>query len=295
MEIETLTSENHSSWKDSLMLTLGMLDFDHALIEAAPLGLTDKRTPEDKMAYEKWQRSNKMCLMLIKNSISPIIRGGIPDSPNTKAYLASVEEQFQGTSKAHASTLILKLVTTKYDGRTSICEHILMLSDMARKFKGLAMEISKGFLVHFIMTSLPSAFEAFKVNYNTQKDKWSMSELIAMTVQEEERLKQEKLNVAYLVAAESKKQKGKFHKKESNKVPKTDASAPSSSNKSTSKSYCKFYRKVGHKQSECSSFKEWLAKKGNHLNMIIESFNLNVPTNTWWFDSGSMVHVTNSI
>ena len=29
--------------------------------------------------------------------------------------------------------------------------------------------------------------------------------------------------------------------------------------------------------------------------MIIESYNLNVPTNTWWFDSGSMVHVTNSI
>ena len=82
---------------------------------------------------------------------------------------------------------------------------------------------------------------------------------------------------------------------ESNKVPKTYASAPSSSNKSTSKSYYKFCRKVGHKQSECSSFKEWLAKKGNHLNMIIESFNLNVPTNTLWFDSGSMVHVTNSI
>ena len=28
--------------------------------------------------------------------------------------------------------------------------------------------------------------------------------------------------------------------------------------------------------------------------MILESFNLNVPSNTWWFDSGSMVHVTNS-
>ena len=75
------------------------------------------------------------------------------------------------------------------------------------------MKINEGFLVHFIMTSLPSEFEAFKVNYNTQKDKWSMSELIAMTVQEEECLKLEKPDVAYLVAAESKKRKGKFHKK----------------------------------------------------------------------------------
>ncbi|KAL9315746.1 hypothetical protein ACSQ67_016747 [Phaseolus vulgaris] len=119
MGIEILVGENHYSWKDSLMLTLGMLDFDHALIEAAPLALIDKSTLEDKMAYEKWQRSNKMCLMLIKNSIGPIIGGGIPNSPNAKAYLAFVEEQFLGTSKAHASTLILKLVTTKYDGHTA--------------------------------------------------------------------------------------------------------------------------------------------------------------------------------
>lgn len=28
--------------------------------------------------------------------------------------------------------------------------------------------------------------------------------------------------------------------------------------------------------------------------MITESFNINVPINTWWVDSGSMVHVTNS-
>ena len=33
----------------------------------------------------------------------------------------------------------------------------------------------------------------------------------AMTVQEEERMKMEKPDVAYLVATESKKRKGKFH------------------------------------------------------------------------------------
>ena len=68
----------------------------------------------------------------------------------------------------------------------------MMMSDMAHKLKGMGMEISEGFLVHFIMTSLPVQFGPFKINYNTQKDKWQMSELIAMCVQEEERLKVEK-------------------------------------------------------------------------------------------------------
>ncbi|VFQ66006.1 unnamed protein product, partial [Cuscuta campestris] len=162
MGIETLNGANFSSWKDSLMLTLGMLDFDYALREPAPPALTDKSTAEDKIVHERWERCNRMALMLIKNSISIIIRGAIPDSSNAKTYLVSVEEQFKATSKAHASTLILKMVTTKYDGNSGIREHIMMMNDMARKLKGLDMEISEGFLVHFIMTSLPASFEAFK-------------------------------------------------------------------------------------------------------------------------------------
>lgn len=76
-----------------------------------------------------------------------------------------MEEQFKGTSKSHANTLILKLTTTKYDRINNIREHIMTLNDMARSFKGLNMKISDGFLIYFI------------------KDKWTISKLIAMTVQ----------------------------------------------------------------------------------------------------------------
>ncbi|GJV18761.1 retrovirus-related pol polyprotein from transposon TNT 1-94 [Tanacetum coccineum] len=144
-----------------------------------------------------------MSLMIIKNSISVAIRGAIPDSENAKEYLSSVEEQFKGTSKAHASTLILKMLTTKYDGVSGIREHIMMMSDMANKLKGMDMEISEGFLVHFIMTSLPMQFGPFKINYNTQKEKWKMSELIAMCVQEEERLKVEKPDCRFMLYTNS--------------------------------------------------------------------------------------------
>ncbi|KAD5802269.1 hypothetical protein E3N88_13629 [Mikania micrantha] len=271
MGIETLTGANYSAWKDSLMLTLGITELDYALREPAPPALTDKSTAEAKLLYEKWEKANRMALI----------------------YLTAVEEQFKGNSKAHASTLIMKLVSTKYDGLSGIREHIMMMNDMARKLKGLDMEISDGFLVHFIMTSLPASYEAFKINYNTQKEKWLINELIAMCVQEEERQKLEKPDVAYLMATGSKKWKNNTNREDS-KVPKSNAGTSSSSNNSNGKPYCKFCRKVGHKQKDCPDFKEWLAKSGNHLNMIIESFNLNVPTNTWWFDSGSMVHVTNS-
>ncbi|VFQ90269.1 unnamed protein product [Cuscuta campestris] len=145
------------------------------------------------------------------------------------------------------------MVTTKYDGNSGIREHIMMMNDMARKLKGLDMEISEGFLVHFIMTSLSASFEAFKVNYNTQKVKWSMNELIAMCVQEEERLKLDKPDVAYLMTANPKKRKGNVDKKEVSEVQKRNASASSSSKNSKGKSYCKV---VVGKKNELANVKE---------------------------------------
>ncbi|GAV84779.1 UBN2_2 domain-containing protein [Cephalotus follicularis] len=142
-----------------------------------------------------------MSLMIMKSSISVVIRGAVSDSNNAKTYLVSMEEQFKGSSKAHASTLIMKMLTTRYDGTSGVREHIMMINDMTPKLKGIEMEISEGFLVHFIRTSLPVQFGPFKINYITQKEKWKMRELIAMCVQEEERLKVERPGYAHIATA----------------------------------------------------------------------------------------------
>ncbi|KAI3703896.1 hypothetical protein L1987_74092 [Smallanthus sonchifolius] len=90
--IETLNGTNFSTWKDSLMLSLGLIESDQALDKPAPAELTDKSTSQDIIKHEKWSRCNRMPLVLIKNSISPIIRGAIPDSKDAKTFLSSVED-----------------------------------------------------------------------------------------------------------------------------------------------------------------------------------------------------------
>ncbi|XP_076936590.1 uncharacterized protein LOC143603773 [Bidens hawaiensis] len=186
------------------------MDLDYSLRHDAPPPIADNSTVEQRKIHDWWERSNRMSLMVIKNSISPTIRGAIPNSENAKAYLDLVEDQFKGTSKTNVGIIILRMLTTKYNGTSGVREHIMMMNDMANQLKTLDMEISEGFLVHFIMTSLPSQFDLFKINYNTQKEKWKMSELIAMCVQEEERLKLEKHDVAHLTTFDSKKKKSTF-------------------------------------------------------------------------------------
>nr|GEU33969.1 Ty3/gypsy retrotransposon protein [Tanacetum cinerariifolium] len=216
-------------------------------------------TADQKCAYEQWERFNRMSLMIIKNFISVAIRGVIPDSENAKEYLSSVKEQFKWTSKSHASTSILKMLITKYDGVSGVREHMMTMSDMENKLKGMDMEISEGFLVHFIMTSLPMQFGPFKINYNKQKEKWKMSELIAMCVQEEERLKFEKPDVVHVATTNSNIRKGSWKGKGSSgdnftpdKVQKTDTSTSSFQGGPK----CKFCHKKGHIQKDCLKFKE---------------------------------------
>lgn len=98
----------------------------------------------------------------------------------------------------------------KYDGTGSIREHIMKISNMAAKLMKMEMQISDGFLVLFIMTSLPSEFSPFTINYNDMKVKWSTNELMAMCVQEEERLKAARIDHVKQVKHSEKKRYQKF-------------------------------------------------------------------------------------
>ncbi|KAK3012150.1 hypothetical protein RJ639_012149 [Escallonia herrerae] len=173
---------------------------------------------------------------------------------------------------AHATTLITKIVTLKYSGSNGVREHILRMNDMASQLKGLDIEISEGLLVHFIMTSLPTQFGPFKINYNTQKEKWKMSELISMCVQKEERLQSEQPDSAHVAITGPSKGEGKGKKfgkgsVQGNKsafITKIDK-ASSSGTKGSVGPRCHFCKDKGHMRKECHKFREWLKKKGNDL------------------------------
>ncbi|XP_042423538.1 uncharacterized protein LOC122011193 [Zingiber officinale] len=190
--IETLTGSNFKEWNEQIRLVLGVMDLDYAFWVNKPTPLSDTSTQDEKSAYEKWERSNRLSLMIMKGSISSDIRGGMPDFENAKDFLDSIEEQFQICSKALATTLIINMVNSKYNDLGGVHRHILRMNNMtAAQLKAMDMEIFEGFLIHFIMTSLPSQFGPFKINYNTQEEKWKMSELISICDQEEERFKVE--------------------------------------------------------------------------------------------------------
>ncbi|XP_071681429.1 uncharacterized protein [Lolium perenne] len=214
--IEQLNGSNYVTWKEKLEITMALLNIDYALLNDPPE--VPKENYENyealKKEYDiikaKWDDSNRKCLMMIKGSITQSMRGALPDCETAKGYFAKIEHQFKGSSKVYATSLIRRLIDEKYDPTGSLREHIMKKCNMAAKLKSMEMEISNGFLVHFIMSSLPPQFDPFMINYNAMDVKWEIDEMMARCVQEEERLKADRIDHVNQFGHSQKKKYRKF-------------------------------------------------------------------------------------
>ncbi|XP_039815355.1 uncharacterized protein LOC120678290 [Panicum virgatum] len=135
--IEPLNGANFPDWKGKVMTCLAWNDLDLALRQDKPVVAAGQTSA----ALEKWERSDHMALMVMSQTISAGIKGAIHtkdaqgEDLSAKAFLAKIEENFKSSSKTYASTLVMELVASQYDGKTGIRQHILNMCDMANKLK----------------------------------------------------------------------------------------------------------------------------------------------------------------
>lgn len=64
-------------WKEKILLQLGWMDIDYAIRKEEPPVPTNTSNKEEKDLYERWERSNRISMMYIKNKISASIRGSL--------------------------------------------------------------------------------------------------------------------------------------------------------------------------------------------------------------------------
>ncbi|KAL6335778.1 hypothetical protein AAG906_039541 [Vitis piasezkii] len=223
-----------------MMILLGYMDIDLALRMPKPDELNEESTQEDEVYWGKWERSNRLSLMIMKRDIPEAFRGVVTDEvTNASDFLAEIQKRFAKNDKAETSTLLASLISMKYKGKGNVREYIMEMSHLASKLKALKLELSDDLLVHL-----------------HQKDKWTLNELISFCVQEEERLKQDKTESAHL--ASTSKDKGK-RKNKDNKVA---ASNGPEQKKQKVEVTCFFCNKPGHTKKECTKYAAWRVKKG---------------------------------
>ena len=247
--IPVLTGTNFKSWKENVMIVLGCMDLDLALRKDQPPALTEESSTEDKRNFELWEKSNRMSVMIMKRSIPEVMRGSLPNEKNAKDFLAALEKLYLKNEKGEMISTLGKLISMRYSGKGNIREHILQMSHLAGKLKEFKLEINEDLLVALVLLSLPNQYGNLQTIYNGQKDKWNINELIAICIQEEEKIKAERPESANLTTT-SKAKKRKIDKvKEAAGVP------PVKAQKKQDEECCFFYGKSGHLKKECVKYK----------------------------------------
>ena len=143
------------------------MDLDFALRMDRPASLTNASTSEERRIFEKWDRSNRMSLMIIKRGIPEVFRGAVSEEiTDAIDFLTEIEKRFAKSDKAETSTLLQKLISMRFKGKENIREYIMEMSHLASKLKALKLELSNDLLMHLVLISLPPQFSQFKVSYN---------------------------------------------------------------------------------------------------------------------------------
>ena len=124
-QVPKLTSDNYKIWKEKILLQLRWIDVNDAIRKEEPLKPIDTSSAFAIALYECWERSNHLNMMYIKTKIFISIHWFIGEHQNVKKLLKAIDEQFETSNKALASTLMTKLSSMKLTSIRSVQEHIM--------------------------------------------------------------------------------------------------------------------------------------------------------------------------
>ncbi|XP_016651485.1 PREDICTED: uncharacterized protein LOC107881668 [Prunus mume] len=245
--IETLIGSNYTKWREDVEIALGLLDYEMVIEEEAPA-----EPPANASAEAK---ANKMAILIMRRSISPFVRGSITPSDNPKKFIDSIGEKYQELEKVEIGTLVGQLTNAKYNGGRCVRTHILNMLEIGNKLKALKVNVDETMMVHFAINSLPSTFKHLRSTYVAQNEKWTITDLISICVQEEQNMKknkaEEKINMIQSFKRDFGKGKTAGKKKKEEKETK---------GLKLEGLKCYFCKKFGHMKRNCDKYKHWLDK-----------------------------------
>ena len=99
--------------------------------------------------------------MFMRMSIASNIKSAFSKTDEAKEFMKFVEERSQIVDKSLTRTLMSTLTTMKFDSSRTMHEHVIEMTNIAARLKSLGMPVGEGFLVQFILNSLPSEYGPF--------------------------------------------------------------------------------------------------------------------------------------
>ena len=180
--IKPLIGNNFEEWFESFNVHMTLQNLDLALRVDEPSKPTDVSSADEISFYERWEHSNRSCLMVMKYTMDKSIKECVPKTERAKDFLEYVKANYTKVDKAEMATHLKLLTTTVYDGVSGVRDHIIKLKHYFNKANEMKVELGENFLKWLILESLPVSFDAVKLTYNALKEEWTLEELMSIVV-----------------------------------------------------------------------------------------------------------------
>ncbi|KAF8091911.1 hypothetical protein N665_0432s0014 [Sinapis alba] len=127
---------NYGEWFEQIRFTLGVMALDSAILtDEEPSAITVDSSESEKSRYERWERSNRLSLNLMRLTMAESIKPSMPKTEKAREFIEKIKEcsQSELADKSIVGSLMNELTTKKFDWSRPIHDHVTLMSNLAAK------------------------------------------------------------------------------------------------------------------------------------------------------------------
>ncbi|XP_048141466.1 uncharacterized protein LOC125316652 [Rhodamnia argentea] len=92
--IEVLHGSNFKKWKEDFLFAMELADVHVALYEDKPANLIETSTAIEMTRFATWGKSNRICLLSMKQSIQEHLKSSLPIDRTAKEMMEAIHTRF---------------------------------------------------------------------------------------------------------------------------------------------------------------------------------------------------------
>ncbi|KAL6634651.1 hypothetical protein ACP70R_027322 [Stipagrostis hirtigluma subsp. patula] len=84
---------NYADWSEQIRFQLGAMNLDQALVlDEKPAAITETSSKDERSHYDDWERSNRLCLSLMRLTIAENVKPLMPKTEDAKEFMMKLKE-----------------------------------------------------------------------------------------------------------------------------------------------------------------------------------------------------------
>ena len=174
-----LTGTNFVDWKRNLDILLTAEGHKYVLTTPCPPEPAANASNAVKDIYNWWKKSDELARCYMLGSMSNVLQCQHEKFSTAAELILNLKEMFGEQSRPARQSAMQMVMNTKMSEGTPVREHVLKMIGYLNVLEVLGAEIDGETQVDMILNSLPASFTQYKLNYNMNKLKLSLSELVS--------------------------------------------------------------------------------------------------------------------